>query len=190
MTAFLLHGLFLLAALPTVHPGGAALRDACSSDAAVVARLAPGAEVKIQFAFSGDLGTCYKVEAADRKGYVLATELAGLEGYERARAQASDRAVVQMIRAEIGRIKEESGVSRTAAPDTGQVQLSGHASPTVAGAIRLLEANQPKEALDTLEREMLRGNRRDPFLLSLAGMAAFQSDQPRRAAEYWSTRSR
>jgi hypothetical protein len=65
------------------------------------------------------------------------------------------------------------------------VQLSGRASPAVAGAIRLLESNQPRQALDTLEGEILRGNRRDPFLLSLAGMAAFQSDQPRRAVDFW-----
>jgi hypothetical protein len=143
--------------------------------------------VRIQFAFSGDIGTCYKVEAGGRKGYVLASELGGLEEYESARARASDRGVMQMIRAEIGKLKEEAGLAPSpGSPQPGTLQLSGRATPTIASAIKMLDANQPRQALDALETEILRGNRRDPFLLSLAGLAAFQSDEPRKAVEFWS----
>lgn len=184
---FLLPGLVLMAAPPAVNQSGAVLRDSCSSDATAIVRLAAGTEVRIQFAFSGDIGTCYKVEAAGRKGYVLASELDGLEDYESARARASDRGVMQMIRAEIGKMKEEAGMAPApGAAQPGSLQLSGRATPAIASAIRMLDANQPRQALDTLESEILRGNRRDPFLLSLAGLAAFQSDEPRKAVDFWS----
>lgn len=175
MAAFLLAGLFLLAVHPVVHTGGAALRESCSADAQTLIRLEAGAEVQVRFAFSGDLGTCYKVTAGERTGYVLAAELTGLDRYEQARARASDRDLPQMIRAEIGRLKEEASA----------IQIAGNASPTTAGALRMLERNQPRQALEILENSLLRGARQDPFLLSLAGLAAYQSDQPRRAIELW-----
>jgi hypothetical protein len=173
----------MMAAPPSVREGGASLRSACSTDAETVAKLESGTPVALKFAFSGDLGTCYKVAAGDKTGYVLASELQGLETYEQARATATDRGLPQMIRAEIGRLKEQAGL--TGGSSSESVRLSGAASPTVAGAIRMLEMNQPKEALEILETSLLRSSRQDAFLLSLAGLAAFQSDQPRRAVEYW-----
>lgn len=184
MTAFLVSGLLLLAAPPNVHPGGAVLRDSCSAEAGTLARLEAGEAVTVRFAFSGDLGTCYKVEAQGKTGYVTQAELVGMESYEKARASANDRSMPQMIRAEITRLKEEATGSPRGA-GSGGFQLSGQAPPSVQSAIRLLESSQPKEALSMLETEILRGRRQDPFLLSLAGVAAYQSDQPRRAVEFW-----
>jgi hypothetical protein len=182
MTAFLIPGLFLLAAPPSVHPGGASLRDQCVPEAAVVARLEPGIPVTIRFAMNGELGACYKVQAGEHTGYLLASELTGLESFEQARNRGNDRSLPQMIRAEIGRIKEEAGLDNSGGP----VRLSGSVTPPVANAIRLLESSQPRQALEELEAQLSRGGR-DPFVLTLAGLAAYQSDDPRRAVEYWQT---
>lgn len=148
------------------------LRDACSGEASVVARLEGGAPLKIRFAFSGDLGTCYKVESAAGGGYLTADEIDGLDDYRRGLAMASDRDLPQMIRAEVTRLK-------TAAAGR----------PAESGVVQLLETSQPREALRLLETSLLPAAKaagaRDPYLLALAGLAAFQSDQPKRAAEYW-----
>ncbi len=160
--------MLLLAPGPAVRQGGAALRASCSSDAEKVAQLDEGAALKIRFAFSGDIGTCYKVEAGDRAGYLRAAEIDGLEEYERGRRMASDQEIPQMIRAEVGRLRTEMGSSQSA-----------------GGALQLIESNQPREALRMIETSLLPAARRDPYMLALAGLAAYQSDETKRAADYW-----
>ena len=70
---------FLLADGPAVRGGGAELRASCAADAEVTGRLEAGAAVQIRFAFSGDIGTFYKVTAQGLAGYLLAAEFTGLE---------------------------------------------------------------------------------------------------------------
>jgi len=53
------------------------LRTACSSDAPAVAELRAGDSVEIRFALSDASGTCYKVAARGREGYVPAAALSG-----------------------------------------------------------------------------------------------------------------
>lgn len=55
--------------------------------------------------------------------------------------------------------------------------------PAVTRAARLLEANQPAKALQTLQ-PLLTGDR-DPDLLYLAGLAAYRNDQIKDALLYW-----
>ncbi len=55
----------------------------------------------------------------------------------------------------------------------------------MASALSLIETNQPRKALELIETGLLRSSRKDPFVLSLAGLAAYQSDQPRQALQYW-----
>jgi hypothetical protein len=120
---------------------------------------------------TGDLGTCYKVTAGDKTGYLPAAALAGLESYERARASAADIEAPKAIRAEVGRIRQQLSADTSVPASFG-------------GAITLLESNQPRQALEILETKLL-PVRRDAAVLQLAGYAAYQSDQPQRAIEYW-----
>ncbi len=64
--------------------------------------------------------------------------------------------------------------------------LPALASPrpgVAAEATRLIESSQPSKALQLLDTE-LRKNK-DPNLMALAGIAAWRSDDSRRALEYW-----
>lgn len=163
---------FLLQAGPSVRSPGAVLRDACASGAGERARLRPGEPLRILYAFSGENGTCYKVDTQGREGYVAAEEIDGLEDYQRGLRAASDRELPQMIRAEVTRLRSVS---------------EGRAAET--SVLALLETSRPREALKLMEISLLPAARaagqKDPYLLALAGLAAFQSDDPRRAAGYW-----
>jgi hypothetical protein len=165
----------VLSGSPAVRDGGAALRSSCAADAEQVVRLEAGSALKVRFAISGEIGTCYKVESDGKSGYLLATEITGLDAYEQERRSASTASTAQMIRSEVTRLKME--ILATPSQPT--------ASP-LAEAVRLMETNQPREALGVLETSVLKATRKDPTILALAGVAAFQSDQPRRAMEYWS----
>jgi hypothetical protein len=167
---------FVFLAGPTVRPEGAVLRAACATDAGEVARLSGGTPLRVRFAFSGEIGTCYKVDANGTAGYLMAAEIAGLEDYQRGLHTASDRELPQMIRAEVTRLREAS---------------TGRAGET--GVLELLETSRPREALRLMETTMLPALRvagrkpqvTDAYLLALAGLAAFQSDEAKRAAGYW-----
>jgi tetratricopeptide (TPR) repeat protein len=155
----------------SVRQDGTVLRAGCSQDADTVATLNAGAPVAVRFSMTGDLGTCYKVTAGDKTGYLPAAAIEGLEGYERARASAADIEAPRVIRAEVGRIRQ-------------QVAASTDVPASFGGAITLLESGQPRQALEIIETKLL-PVRRDPAMLQLAGYAAYQSDQPQRAIEYW-----
>jgi hypothetical protein len=175
----------LQAAVPgtAVGPGGAVLRDSCNSDAKPVAQLEAGAAVRVRMGISGDLGSCYKVQAGEKSGYVLAKELASTESFDRARREAPETSAPQMIRSEISRMQQEA---QQAPEETGSTRVSGRVNDRVAAAVDRLNNNQPREALEMLESEMKRERKKDAFTLAAAGMAAYQSDQPRLAVEYWS----
>ena len=160
-------GLWLLAV--TVRQDATPLRAGCSADAETLGALKAGEPVTVRFSMTGDLGTCFKVSAGDRTGYVPAAALAGLEEYERGRSSAPTVAA----QGEVRRLSRQ-----VAAAGPGDVPES------LGGAIHLLETNQPRQALDILERKIL-PIRRDPAILELAGFAAYRSDMPARAKEYW-----
>jgi hypothetical protein len=52
-----------------------------------------------------------------------------------------------------------------------------------ADAARLIESSQPAKALELLQAELRK--KKDPSLLTLAGIAAWRSDDSRLALEYW-----
>ncbi len=160
--------LLLLASDPVVHGGGAVLRSACSTDADTVARLAEGTAVQVRFSISGDAGTCYKVTSTGQTGYVLASELEGLESYRAGLRNASELELPKMLRAETARLKEEAGER-----------------PGASEVLALIESNQPRLALRKMESALQRDGRQDPLTLALAGLAAYRSDEPRVALEYW-----
>jgi hypothetical protein len=174
----------LQAAAPgtAVGPSGAVLRDTCNSDAKPIAALEAGAPVRVRMGISGDLGSCYKVQAGDQSGYVLAKELASTETFDRARREAAETSAPQMIRSEISRMQEQA---HQANEESGSTRVSGRVNDRVAAAVDRLNNNQPREALEMLEDEMKRERKRDAFTLAAAGMAAYQSDQPKLAVDYW-----
>jgi len=155
-------------ASPAVRDGGATLRDACAPDAETIARLDAATPVRVLFAISGEMGSCLKVDAYGRTGYLLRDEVTGLDDYDRARVLASDRELPQMIRSETTRL-------RTGLAD----------KPRAANPLDLLAANQPRAALAVIESTLLAQMPNDADVLALAGLAAFQADQPARAAAYW-----
>lgn len=168
----------------TVREGGAGLRAGCSADAEVVARLAGGTQVEVRLSISGDLGSCYKVAAGGQSGYLLAAELTGLESFDQARRAGNEQALPQMIRAEIGRLKEDLAAQVRQRAGLSAASAGGM-DPSVAGALSLIETNQPRRALELIETDLLRTRPKDPFVLSLAGLAAYQSDRTRQALNYW-----
>lgn len=163
---------FLLQAGASVRPPGAVLRAACAADAGELVRLPGGSPLRILYAFSGDAGACYKVDSEGRQGFLDAAEIDGLDAYRQGLRAASDRDLPQMIRAEVTRLRAAS-VGR----------------PAESAVLELLETSRPREALKLLETSLLPAardaGRRDPDLLAAAGLAAFQSDEPRRAADFW-----
>ncbi len=176
--------LALAATAATVREGGAGLRAGCSADAEVVARLAGGTQVEVRLSISGDIGSCYKVSAGEQSGYLLAAELSGLDSFDRARRAGDERALPQMIRAEIGRLKSDLVEQAKRQPAQG-LSSAGSVDASLADALNLIETNQPRRALELIETDLLRTRPKDPFVLSLAGLAAYQSDQTRQALNYW-----
>lgn len=146
------------------------LRTACSSDSPVVAALHAGDPVEIRFALSDASGTCYKVAVGGHEGYVPAAVLSGMDAFERERKTASDVDLPRLMRAHVDAVRN------------GFPLATGEAA---AAAIRLLDSGQPAEALQVLER-IAKGTNSDPQVFALAGVAAYRSDDVRRAADYWS----
>jgi tetratricopeptide (TPR) repeat protein len=165
--------LLLAQAAPVVLKDGTALRASCAADAAIEARLEAGQPLIMRFSVAGEEGLCYKVAAGERTGYLRASEIGGAETYRQALAEAAGGRLPETIRAETGRLKQE--ILARAPPGD---------SAGLPAAFALLDASQPRQALEILEREIEQG-RRNATVLAVAGVAAWQSDQPRRALEFW-----
>ena len=165
----------LLFTVHTVAEDRSALRASCGGSADVVSQVQRGDPVEIRFALSGDLGTCYKVSVATGgktvEGYLPANAITKMEAFEQGRQSAAGFDTPQAIR-----------------QDLESVRIQAHAGSQTGGKLEkasaLLSANQPAEALAILER-LLQANPKDPGLLAMAGMAAYQSDQAKSAASYW-----
>jgi hypothetical protein len=150
----------------------AALRPSCDASEDVVATIPAGTTVEIRFAVS-DGSNCYKIAASVEgktvAGYVNGNALSDTNAFDRQR---------------------QGGVSLDASREEGRAPAETKAA---IGAIRvdaqqsaiveLLNSHQPGLALERAEG-LLKSKPRDPNLLALAGIAAYQNDDLRRALEY------
>lgn len=160
--------LLALAAPPVIAAGGAELYAECDPASRILARLDGGTAVQPAYSISGERGRCFHVRAGNLEGFVFAAALESIEEYEKARAAAGDGGLLQMLRAETRRIREE-------AP----------ADPLLAPVLQALDAGRPAEALRRLESDLLPRLPDEPALLALAGVAAYQADDARKAESYW-----
>ncbi len=159
-----------------------ALRSGCADDAPVVERLAAGAPLKLRFALSGEKVPCYKVtvDVGGRQieGYLPVTAIAGLDSFDKARKEAAWGGVDQAVNA-----TRSASLDALKAPEGARFTLPPSVRVILAQADQLIGANQPGKALAMLEPEIQK--RRDPALLSMAGVAAWRADEAKRALEYW-----
>ena len=170
----ILSTVLLLAAAQTVKVDQYPLRSGCKEGAPVVARLHAGDPVQIRFALAGSTQACYVVSAVvDGKavqGNLPADALTGLEDFERARRAAAPVNISVM----------ESAPKPAEAP----LPRPKSSSPEIDRAVQLIERNQPREALEIIQKflPLFPGNAE---LLSLAGTAAYKGDNLRLALDYW-----
>ena len=167
----------------SVKEDNTALRSGCADDAPVVQQLAAGTPIKLRFALSGEKVPCYKVavEVGGRQieGYLPATAIAGLDSFDRGRKEAAWVTVNEALNA----VRNAASIEALKAPEGTRSSLPASAKVILAQADQLIEANQPGKALAILEPEIQK--RRDPALLSMAGVAAWRADEAKRALEYW-----
>lgn len=149
-----------------------ALRSGCDATAEVITTLPAGTPVEVRFRLS-DGSDCFKVSALlDGKlvmGYVPASQLSGLEQFEKGRTSAASADTIRELR-------PMEAASQKLIVHTGDLSLER--------ASQLLAANQPAQALELLE-PAVRRHRNDPNVLLLTGLAAYRSDQLRAALDYW-----
>jgi hypothetical protein len=151
------------------------LRAGCYADSEVLGTLSQGSPVTIRYALSGESVPCYKVavELAGKtvEGYLSADKLEGLDEFDSARRDARVLDLEQIMgpaHASAGRLPSLN------------VQTS---DKTASDAAAMIEARQPAKALEMLEPELKK--RKSVDVLTLAGVAAWQSDHSRQALEYW-----
>jgi tetratricopeptide (TPR) repeat protein len=171
----ILHGLSILlfASTLVVKQDQAQLRSGCEARDEVVAALPAGSPIEIRFAMTGATETCYKVATKVNgkalQGYLPASALTGLEEFDKARQSAPS-------------------VGSSAPP---RQQTLGMTAPAVNGppdhplvkASALLDQQKPREALEVVEKAM-RVTGRDYQYLVLAGIAAYESDEAKKALDY------
>ena len=155
-----------------VNQDAAPIRSSCDSEAQVIGQAAKGDAAQILFAISGDIGTCYKVSLTTGgkpiQGYLPAKVLSGIESFEQGRRSAGRIEVSAEVRREI----IERGIG------------TGSGGGEGARIQQLMAAGQNEQALDLLEGLIKRGHQ-DANTLAAAGLAAFQSDRPKIALEYF-----
>jgi hypothetical protein len=148
------------------------LRAGCSPDDEPVATLPAGAALTIRFALSGE-SVCYKVTAESGgqivEGYLPASAIDGVEDFDNNRREARWLDAAQLM-----------GAITASAP---LPSLANAPKGAAADAARLIESSQPAKALELLQAELRK--KKDPSLLTLAGIAAWRSDDSRLALEYW-----
>jgi len=167
----------------SVKEDNTALRSGCSDDAPIVERVTAGAPVKLRFALSGEKVPCYKVlvEVGGRQieGYLPLTAIVGMDSFDKARKEAAWVNVNESVNA----ARNAASLAALKAPEGTRSPLPASAKVVLAQANQLIDANQPGRALAMLEPEIQK--RRDPALLSMAGVAAWRNDESKRALEYW-----
>ena len=159
---------WLLVLAANIRENNTPLRSSCGGDEPVIARLAAGATVEIRFAITAGM-PCYKVVAQvngqTQQGYVAVQAVAGQEDFERNR-MAGDTTAVQVMKPE------------------AQLRPAAGGDAMLHQAWALIQANQPREALELLEPaiEKLKLN---PQAWAVAGLAAYRADHPKKALEFW-----
>jgi hypothetical protein len=173
--------LALLLAL-SVKEDQAALRAACDAGSPVVATLTAGSPLTVRYVLMGDT-PCYKVTVDLRgtqiEGYLPATAIEGLEALDKSRRAAAWITTSEALSA----VRRAQPLSALQAPSGSPAPLPASARVILAQAEQWIEASQPGKALTLLEPEIKK--RRDPALLSMAGVAAWRADDPRQALDYW-----
>jgi hypothetical protein len=163
----------LLALTASIKTDKTPLRSGCADDEFVVATLPAGAPVTIRFALSGESVPCYKVSAESGgktyEGYLLASAIDGLEDFDKARQEARWFDAAQLL-----------GSIDTSVP---LPSMKGVPKGVASDALQLIQVSQPGKALELLEAELRK--RKDPGLMTLAGIAAWRSDDGKRALEYF-----
>ncbi|MEP6535537.1 MAG: hypothetical protein ABJF23_09485 [Bryobacteraceae bacterium] len=169
----MIHGAALLffASSLVVKQDQAPLRSGCEARDEVIASLPKGVPVEIRFAMSGATETCYKVAATvygkPLQGYLPASALTGLEEFEKGRQSAPS----------------VSSASPASQPALAPPPVNGPAGHPLVRASALLDKHQPRAALEVVEQAM-RVTGRDYQYLVLAGISAYQSDEPKKALDY------
>jgi hypothetical protein len=165
--------LLFAAAAQTVRTDQFPLRSGCDEKAPVVARLKAGDPVQIRFSLAGASEPCYVVSATvdgtTVQGNLPASALTGLDEFDKARRAAAP--VDTPAAAAANRRMETPPPPKTT-------------SPEIDRAIGLMERNQPEQALEIL-RKFIPLFPNNPELLTLAGTAAYKSDNLRLALDYW-----
>ncbi|MDX2154404.1 MAG: hypothetical protein SFV54_26925 [Bryobacteraceae bacterium] len=142
-----------------------AIRNACGEEGPGLATVRAGEPVEVRMALAGT--GCYKVATASgHEGWVEGDKLEGLEGFE--------------LRRRSGRAVRSTDRPPGAGAAAG---LTAGAAGPLQEAVRMLERGEPRQALELLETQLTRGAR-DPQVLALAGLAALDADDARRAADY------
>jgi hypothetical protein len=155
----------------------------CAVDDPVVASLPPGTTLKLRFALSGESIPCYKVIAdLDGKpieGYLPVSAMRGLDSFDKARRDAAWITATEVLSA----VRSAQPAADLKAPAGASAPLPASARVVLAQAEQFIESGQPAKALAMLEPEIKK--RRDPYLLSTAGVAAWRADDARQALDYW-----
>jgi hypothetical protein len=161
--------LMLLLLAISVRHDGTHLRSGCAPDDETRATLTSGTAITIRYALSGESTPCYKVAVESGvEGYLSASEIEGLENFDQGRRDAA--------RLNMNQVMQAIRASTPALP-------AGAAKGVAQEAQQFIESGQPARALQMLEPQMR--NSKDPGLFAMAGVAAWKSDDNRRALEYW-----
>ena len=164
----------MLAQGATVKQDRTPLRKSCDPYDELVVTLSKGTPVGIRFAVSGESLACYKVtvQAGGKTldGYLPGSAMDGLDEFEQSRRAARMLDFSQVL-----------GPAKAAADRLPPMRIA-QGDPLATNAAALLEAHQPARALEMLEPEMKKRPSAD--LLTLAGVAAWQSDHSLLAVEY------
>jgi len=163
----------LFLAAVTVKQDNTPLRSGgCDQDAEVVARLNAATPVDIKYSITVGTERCYrvnlKVDGKSWSGFVPAAALTSTDDFDRA---AQEGALIGGSSDAIKRALSAPGAAKD--------------SPTQKAA-QLLDANQPSAALAILQT-LVKDASSDPDVYVMAGFAAWRSDQPREALDYWQT---
>jgi tetratricopeptide (TPR) repeat protein len=159
------------------------LRSGCAGDAPLLASLPAGTVLKLRYALSGESVPCYKVavDMGGRQidGYLPASAIEGLDSFDKGRKDAAWVSTTEALNA----VRDMPSLDALKAPGGVKATLPASVKVILAQAEQLIEANQPAKAMSILEPEIQK--RRDPALLSMAGVAAWRADEAKRALEYW-----
>jgi hypothetical protein len=165
-----------------VKQDNSVLRAGCDPDTTPVASLPAGVPLKLRYVLMGET-PCYKVMAEvggkQLEGYLPAASIDGLDTFDKGRREANWVSTADAINA----ARSQQPLSALKASSGRTMPLPAATRVVLARAEELIEGSQPAGALALLEPEIRK--RRDPTLLSMAGVAAWRADDAKQALEYW-----